>query len=442
MIETKHPEERLFLMKIIGIIAEYNPFHNGHAYQIRKIKETLHADFVVIAMSGDFVQRGAPAIINKYARTAMALSCGADLVIELPVLWATASAESFAMAGISLFKKMGCVDGICFGAETDNLPLLSLIAEVFAEEPPAFRALLSSYLKEGSTFPSARCKALYKYLGTSVFTENEADLTAVSSILAQPNNILAIEYLKALKLQNAPLIPYLIRREGAGYHERTILKTVSCSDTNELPSASATAIRKLLKDGDFARLNAVMPAAASEILKARYSRQEFLCPDDFSAILGCRLLTCNTGNLSAVLDCTPDIANRIFKNRMQFFSFSQFCDLCKSKDITYSRISRILLHLILDITTEDYLSAKNAGFIPYLRILGFRRDASALLKCLKNAASVPLVSKLADAASYLNMPALHLLKKDIFAADLYEQTCAIKKGAPSGSEYTKNIIRL
>ena len=153
-------------MKVVSIIAEYNPFHNGHAYQIKEIKKRTGADYVVIAMSGDFVQRGTPAIIDKYARTKMALSCGVDLVLELPVIWATASAEYFAMAGGTLFEKMGCVDMLCFGAETDNLPLLSVLAEILAEEPEGYRRLLSMYLKEGLAFPVARRKALCAYLAT------------------------------------------------------------------------------------------------------------------------------------------------------------------------------------------------------------------------------------------------------------------------------------
>ena len=143
-------------MKTIGIIAEYNPFHNGHAYQIAELKRKTNADFVVIVMSGDFVQRGAPAIIDKYCRAEMALLCGADLVIELPAVWAVSSAEDFAMAGVTLFDKMGCIDGICFGAESDQLPLLKSIAGVLAEEPDIYRSALSSYLKKGLAFPAAR----------------------------------------------------------------------------------------------------------------------------------------------------------------------------------------------------------------------------------------------------------------------------------------------
>lgn len=141
-------------MRTVGIIAEYNPFHNGHAYRIAEIRKQLKADYVVIAISGDFVQRGTPAVIDKYARTAMALSCGADLVIELPAIWTVSSAESFAMAGVTLFEKMGCVDTLCFGAECDDLELLDSIAEVLANEPASYKESLASYLKEGLSFPA------------------------------------------------------------------------------------------------------------------------------------------------------------------------------------------------------------------------------------------------------------------------------------------------
>ena len=195
-------------MKTIGIIAEYNPFHNGHAYQIAELKRKTNADFVVIAMSGDFVQRGAPAIIDKYCRAEMALLCGADLVIELPAVWAVSSAEDFAMAGVTLFDKMGCIDGICFGAESDQLPQLKSIAGVLAEEPDIYRSALSSYLKKGLAFPAARAAALSDYFKST-------GMNFLISILDTPNNILAVEYLKALKRRNSAMTPILIPRRGA-----------------------------------------------------------------------------------------------------------------------------------------------------------------------------------------------------------------------------------
>ena len=443
-------------MKIIGIIAEYNPFHNGHAYQIEKIKKELHADYVVVAMSGDFVQRGTPAIIDKYARTQMALSCGADLVIELPVLWATSSAEYFAMAGVTLFDKMGCVDGICFGAETDDMDTLSMITNVLADEPEIYRTLLASFLKEGLAFPAARSKALCAYFSQMPLDDaiSELPLSSYDSdhiavILNEPNNILAIEYLKALKRRKSSITPYLIRREGAGYHDKYIADnsdSVAYPDAF-VPTASATAIRKVLHSGiGFADLPnpdalvSAMPAPALEVLKKYCKNNSLVYPNDFSSILGYLLLTSDTGKLSDIGDSNPELANRFYKNRLNFSSFEQFCEWNKSKDTTYTRLSRILMHFILNINNDDYSFGKELDYIPYLRMLGFCKDSSALLKILKYSAKVPLISKLADSSAILNAEALTILEKDIFAADLYSQVCACKNDVFPQSEYSRNIV--
>lgn len=430
-------------MKTIGIIAEYNPFHNGHAYQIRKIKEAAHADFVVVAMSGDFVQRGAPAALDKYCRTAMALSGGADVVFELPSLWAVSSAEDFAMAGITMFDKMGCIDGVCFGTETSDFKLLSSIADFFADESEHYQNLLSSYIKEGMTFPAARTKALLSFLPSP----------SVESLLNTPNNILALEYLKAIRRRGSSLTPYPLKREGAGYHD-TKLTTVPQDmqkNSSDIPTASATAIRALLSDShlDFSALAGTMPDGALALLQDYLAASPILTVDAFSSILGYQLLSMEKEELEQIYDITPDIANRIYKNRYEFHSFSQFCEHNKSRDITYTRMSRILLHIILHITKEMYLVQKETDYIPYLRLLGFRKDATPFLSELKKTTSVPLLSRLSDAkkilseqsAPALKTAAIELLQKDLFAADLYEQvkaTCS--KDAASISEYSRKIV--
>lgn len=424
-------------MKTVGIIAEYNPFHNGHAYQIKKIKEQTGADFVIIALSGDFVQRGAPALIDKYARTQMALSCGADLVLELPVLWSASSAENFALAGVTLFDKLGCTDGLCFGAETDNLPLLSSIAEILAEEPAAYQEALSSYLKAGMNFPAARARALEAFFHTD---------TSICEILNNPNNILAIEYLKALRIRNSSITPLLLKREGAAYHEPQL---------QQENYASATAIRNTLftafPDGlvtsaasDIPGIRHSMPQAAWEILDSYCRDYPLMNADDFSMLLGYRLLSERSGGYAHFYDANTDISNRLAKNLCHFLSFTQFCEENKSRDITYTRMSRILLHLLLGITNDDFLFGKEAGCIPYLRLLGFRKDSSALLSRIKQTSRVPMISKLANADKILTPEAQRLLQQDIFAADLYEQTNLIshKKRTLPRSEYAREIVLL
>lgn len=509
-------------MKVIGIIAEYNPFHNGHAYQIAEIRKRTGADYIVVAMSGDFVQRGTPAIIDKYTRTNMALSCGADLILELPTLWATASAEDFAMAGVTLFDKMGCVDGICFGAETDNLDLLSSLADILANEPEDYRELLSSYIKEGLTFPAARAKALVNHLTASSRADElckadaQISTEAISSIINEPNNILAIEYLKALKRRHSSLKPYLIKREGAGYHDATIYDNMTALDSTQaqdstqapdftqaqdfaqVPTASATAIRKLLlptqegnaqtscsegnaqtsysegnaqtscsksnaqtscaedsntatlQDKALPDLSTAMPDAARHLLSNYLQKSPALCAEDFSQILGYQLLTVTPDILAKISGCNTDIANRLYRNRQTFYSYERFVEQNKSKDVTYTRVSRILIHLLLGISQEKEAIGKANDYIPYLRILGFRKT-SGVLAALKQNASVPIISKLADAKNRLPAQALSMLEDDIFAADLYEQIkyqrqqqnpSTYQDTAAAQNEYTRGLVLL
>jgi predicted nucleotidyltransferase len=394
-------------MNTIGIIAEYNPFHNGHAYQICRVRELTGATHVVAAMSGDFVQRGCPALIDKYARAQMALSSGIDLVLELPAMWATASAEDFAMAGVTLFEKMGCVDGICFGAETDNLPLLSAIADLFVQEPEDYRTALSFHLKNGMNFPSARAAALSEHFAA-------ADNLHLRDVLENPNNILAIEYLKALKRRNSALKPYLIQREGAGYHE-----TLSaCPAQSDIP-LSASGIRSLLLSQtapvDFSALADAIPQEALTIFADYAGRFPLMDADAFSSIFSYLLLSMSAEDYSRFADISPELANRMERLKYRFSSFTDFCQQCKSKDMTYTRISRALTHMLLNITTENCLHGKSLDYIPYLRILGLQKSASAIRKT----ATVPFISKLADADRLLDADACQMLKQDIFASDLY-----------------------
>ena len=189
-------------MKIVGLITEYNPFHNGHLYHIEKAKEITGADSVIVVMSGNYVQRGAPAIMPKHLRAEVALEAGVDVLMELPVCYATGSAEYFAAGAISLFERLGCVDSICFGSECGDYGLLARVAHILADEPEGYRQALKDLLKSGMSFPLARQKALKDYL--------EDD--SLDSVLEQPNNILGIEYIKALYQRKSPMKSYTIKR--------------------------------------------------------------------------------------------------------------------------------------------------------------------------------------------------------------------------------------
>lgn len=453
-------------MNVIGIIAEYNPFHNGHAYQIAHVRKNLHADYIVVATSGDYVQRGEPALLDKYTRARMALSSGADVVLELPVLWSTASAELFADAGISLFEKTGCVNGICFGAESGDLALLRRIADVLADEPTDLKASLKYNLKSGSTFPKAREAALLSYFSGSAGQDGALPVSAeaLSSLLASPNNILALEYLKALRRRASSITPYLLKREGAAYHETSIL-----SGASAIP-ASASAIRHTLfadaagacgnsadrasEDSAAGILRHAMPQEALAILQDYRADFPLLCADDFSGILGYLLLSSSATQLARTADSSPEFANRMQNQLPYYTSFSSFASRLKSKEMTLTRINRILLHSILGITSSDYACGNALDKIPYLRILGFRKSAAPLLAALKASAAVPLITRSSQALKLLSPDAMRVFEHDVFAGNLYLQMRNQKGGTPlraarmqehdvpPASEYQRQIIIL
>ena len=453
-------------MNVIGIIAEYNPFHNGHAYQIAHVKKNLHADYIVVAASGDYVQRGEPALLDKYTRARMALSSGADLVLELPVLWSTASAELFADAGISLFEKTGCVNGICFGAESGDLALLRRIADVLADEPADLKASLKHNLKSGSTFPKAREAALLSYFSGSAGQDGALPVSAeaLSSLLASPNNILALEYLKALRRRASSITPYLLKREGAAYHETSIR-----SGASEVP-ASASAIRHTLfadaagacgnsadrasEDSADGILRHAMPQEALAILQDYRADFPLLCADDFSGILGYLLLSSSASQLARTADSSLEFANRMRNQLPYYTSFSSFASRLKSKEMTLTRINRILLHSILGITSSDYACGNALDKIPYLRILGFRKSSAPLLAALKVSAAVPLITRPSQAPKLLSPDAMRVFEHDVFAGNLYLQMRNQKGGTPlraarmqehdvpPASEYQRQIVIL
>ena len=441
-------------MNVIGIIAEYNPFHNGHAYQIAHVKKNLHADYIVVAASGDYVQRGEPALLDKYTRARMALSSGADLVLELPVLWSTASAELFADAGISLFEKTGCVNGICFGAESGDLALLRRIADVLADEPAALKASLKRNLKSGNTFPKAREAALLSYFADAA--DQDGALPVSTETLSSPNNILALEYLKSLRRRASSITPYLLKREGAAYHETSIR-----SGASEVP-ASASAIRHTLfaggagasEDSADGILHHAMPQEALSILQDYRADFPLLCADDFSGILGYLLLSSSATQLARTADSSPEFANRMQNQLPYYTSFSSFASRLKSKEMTLTRINRILLHSILGITSSDYACGNALDKIPYLRILGFRESAAPLLAALKASAAVPLITRPSQAPKLLSTDAMQVFERDVFAGNLYLQMRNQKGGTPlraarmqehdvpPASEYQRQIVIL
>lgn len=434
-------------MKTVGIIAEYNPFHNGHLYQLKKAKEITGADFAVVVMSGDFTQRGTPAVFDKYTRCRLSLLAGADLCIELPVVYATASAELFAKGAVSLLSALG-VDALCFGSECGEIAPLREIASLLFAEPPAYKEALNKALKEGLSFPSARAVAVRKCAHAGSLSGMDAAASgslsgvdaAASDVLASPNNILGIEYLKALHAlekngQHAP-VPYTIKREGDGYLSHTLSEESFCS---------AMALRKGIAEENPDLLRYV-PESIRQEFSDTCQTKSALCADDFSGMLFYKLLSEKDSGYDSYLDVSSDLSDKIRKNLGTFTTFSAFCEnSLKSKDITLTRVYRSLLHILLSIKKEDLPAAA-----PYARILGFREASFEVFGCLSKE-NIPLLSRLKDASSLLSPEALSCLSKDIFAAQLYEHVRMQhmlhklhmqKDDCPFVSEYSRPVIRI
>lgn len=391
---------------ITGIIAEYNPFHNGHAYQLEQARLLTGCDFLVVVMSGDYVQRGAPAVFDKYTRARMALACGADLVLELPVACSCASAEFFASGAVSLLDGLGCVDFLCFGSESGDLQSLMEPARILAKESPVFQEALRRGLSLGLSFPAARKEAFRACASNP-------------DILDLPNNILGIEYLKALLQRESSIKPVTIKREGQGYHD-TLLDS---------GFASASGIRRFLKQEE-APLSALpalkesLPDPVMEVLKDTLAHTLPVWEEDFSTLLRYELLRQSASDLTRYADISPDLGRRLKNCADKFSSFSEFVALVKTKDVTYTRITRALFHILLNLTGED---TRNSVAMPYARILGFRKDHSRILGLLKENSRIPIIPKAADYKTYLTPDLQPLFEKDLFAANLYETIAAAKQ---------------
>ena len=453
-------------MKTAGIIAEYNPFHKGHEYQILYAKEKLKADYVIVAMSGDYVQRGTPALISKHARAEMALRCGADLVLEMPVSVSTASAEAFAMGGVSLLDSLGVVDMLCFGSESGEISALKELAEILVEEPEEYKKLLKSFLSEGLTFPAARSQALTEYFkNPRNFSGDDFDgvltplLNEVTQILSTPNNILGIEYCKALLRLNSRIRPVTLRREGMGYHETTVPEGDSASPSPDLQSstdffASATAIRSLIQDSGSSHPEAIsdinnpgrnsdnkivnilssqIPGQAFPVFQKAVNSGEFLTENSLDSILSYCLMKENVESLSSYMDVSEDLARRIINQQNLLTSFSQSVAVLKTRELTQTRIQRALLHIILNIHTVPTQ-------IPFARVLGFCRESSELLSQIKQHSRIPLITKLSDVQKLQDKEAEHILAENIFSSNLYEKLLCLKNDRKFYHETQKQII--
>lgn len=475
-------------MKTVGIIAEYNPFHNGHAYQINQLKKQ-GAEQIVVIMSGNFVQRGMPAFCDKYLRTQMALECGADFVFELPAVFATASAETFAMGGVSMLNGLGFVDGICFGSECGDISLLQHIADTSlsldaaetlsipintsnnsTDSDKSTGNLIQSLISRGLSYPQAQAKVLTDTILKYPKAKNNTCISSkdIEKLISSPNNILAIEYLKAIKRLNSHLIPHTITRIGAGYHDKP-----DCTINNQNTSAKNTDINKyhsaagirdtytssLLNGQNTDALNSIkfmMPDKCIKLLQ-EHPKQIMSDTTALSKMLYYKLrYVFLHGKFSDYSDVSFELEKRIIRFLPDYENFESFAMKLKTKHYTYTRICRCLLHILLDIRSEDItrfmpelplsirqkkeksLYKPSSMITPYTRLLGFNRQKSSLLR---DTEGIKIVTKTADATKLLESEtALWLWEKDMFAADIFRQCFNTSDNKLIPDEYRSGVV--
>lgn len=428
-------------MKIVGLITEYNPFHNGHQYHIRTAKEVTGADFAVVVMSGDYVQRGTSAIMPKRLRAEMALKCGAAAVFELPVCYATGSAELFAHGAVSFLEQLGVVDSLCFGSECSDLEGLERIAEILTDEPGEYQEHLKSCLKQGMSFPSAREEALAAYMKTEDYT----------FLLHDPNNILGIEYLKALKKLNSKIRPYTIRRMGSHYHDQDLKSSFgSASAIRSLLAYSGSALSSVSSGRTFENTSFVnilgeleeqVPHSCLELLKDYHRIKYPVYQNDFSLILKYKLLNKRPDTLPRYMDVSKELGNRICGQLNNYFNYKQFCELLKTREVTQTRINRALLHIMLGIkknAVNEYLE-KGPHF--YARLLGFRRDCTKVISSIAKKSSLPLLTRPYEDEN-LEPAGKKMLTQDILASNLYTSVVTDKYKTSFENEYNQGILKI
>lgn len=364
-------------MKVTAIISEYNPLHNGHIYHINKTKEITGADNLICVMSGNFVQRGLPSIVDKWKRTEIALHSGVDLVLELPAVYSISSAEFFSFGSISLLNSLGIVDNLSFGSENDNVDLIMKVAKVLIDEPYEFKKILKHYISKGFSYPKARNNALCSFL------LNTPDL---NELLNSSNSILAIEYCKSILQLKSNIKPYAIKRIGSLYNDENLTKNFS----------SATAIRKALELGtniDLLKENfsSFTFQYLSEIYKNGYPHisEELMFP-----FLKYKLYT-EKNSLNLLSDVSEGLDKKIFKELKNSDSLNNFILNIKSKRYTYTRINRILCHYFIGLEIYDIKSLRSAP-CPYCRVLGFNTKGIDLLGEIKKKSKIPIIVKLSD----------------------------------------------
>lgn len=409
------------MSKVLGIIAEYNPFHNGHLLHLEKSKKICDAQYSVCVMSGNFVQRGNTSIVNKWIRAEMALKSGVDLVLELPTVYSISSAENFAEGAIKLLNSLKIVDTISFGSENSDINVLNRISSVLHEEPKQYLEFLNSESKKGLSFPKARENAILLYLNDEKYL----------NILNQPNNTLAIEYLKALKKYKSHISPISVKREKVFYNSNCIVDEY----------ASATAIRNMIIHEQFNDIRKVVPTSSYNLLMDEIEKGHLVIDiSKFEKEILYAIRRLSADDIKNIPEVTEGLENAIKNASNSCNNLSELINIVKSKRYTQTRIQRILLYILLNITKKDmYLSRKN---IPYARILGYSPQGKELISEIYRAN--PKITLITSVKNFLdssnNKTYKYMLNKDILATNIY--TLAYNNNSTANLDYTKKIVTL
>ena len=410
------------MSRVLGIIAEYNPFHNGHLYHIRQSLEQTNSDYVVCVISGNFVQRGNTSIVDKWTKAKMAMASGADLVIELPVIYSISSAENFAEGAIKILDELGIVDTVSFGMETNDISTLNNIANVLYQEPKEYITILNHELSKGISFPKARENALMMYLN---------DIKRYANTLTGSNNILGIEYLKAMKKLKSPLKPIGVQREKVFYHDNFIVDDF----------ASSTAIRKMIVSRQFDDIMKVMPRSAYILLAQELRSGHYVLDlSKFQSEILYKLRSMTTAEIKELPDVSEGLENAIKNAANSCNNIIDFVNIVKSKRYTQTRIQRILIYSLLGITQKMMDNSRKIA--PYIRVLGFNSNGKRLISEVM--AKNPKINLVTSVKKYMEESKNKLLKEmlqtDIYATNVY--TLGYEKDSWANLDYTNKIVTM
>lgn len=407
------------MSRVLGIIAEYNPFHNGHLYHIAKSKQETDAQYVIAVISGNFVQRGNTSIINKWTKARMALLNGVDLVIELPTIYSISSAENFAEGAIKIFNSLGIVDTISFGMETSDIATLNNIANVLYNEPKEYVTILSHELKKGNSFPKARENALLMYLN---------DIKRYANVLSGSNNILGIEYLKAMRKTKSTITPIGIKREKVLYNDKYIVDEF----------ASATAIRKMLMTKELNDISKVMPRSSYLLLGEELKKGHYVIDlSRFEKEIIYTLRKMSVQEIAKLPDVSEGLENSIKNAADSCNTLNELINIVKTKRFTQTRIQRIMLYALLNIDKKKMELSKK--ITPYVRVLGFNNKGKELISEMMNLN--PKLNVITSVKKYIDTVANKNLKEmldiDILATNIY--TLGYYSDSYANLDYTNKI---